>query len=112
MRLISAGSLVRAQSGPIPLQIGFRITLFGICIPATQLQTAASSTLHSFPRPAVRLVEPGGSLELKINKWHLAACRKELQRQKHAHVCWNLNARWLKCETINELITFLRDRKN
>ena len=79
MRLISAGSLVRAQSGPLS-QPAF-------CI-AAQLRAY---------------------LKLEINKRHWTGCGKEFERQKRANVCRNLNARRLQSQAINKLIAFLRD---
>src|SRR5882724_1435124 len=83
MRLISAGSLVRAQSGPF----SFSYFQFGFLYSVARLN-------HSS--------------ELEINKRNRTGCREEFERQKCAKVCRDLNARWLQSQAINELISFLR----
>ena len=49
--------------------------------------------------------------KLKVNERHLTSSREHLERQKRTNVCRNLNARRLKCETVNKLSAFLRDRQ-
>src|SRR6266567_9431298 len=84
MRLISAGSLVRAQSGP-----------------------RSFAELHSFF--AVAVERQTWRSKLEIDKGHGTGCRKKFERQKRQHVYRDLNARWLQSQPINKLIAFLRD---
>src|SRR5437867_5520297 len=84
MRLISAGSLVRAQSGPF------------LFVNVDALAFTADSDRWS---------------KLEIYKRDRPGCRKEFERQKCTNVCRNLNAGRLQSQAINKLITFLRGRQ-
>src|SRR5205814_10591665 len=98
MRLISAGSLVRAQSGP-----AFAWHSKSECQRATNAQLidkTLSSMLQGyglgrpFSSPHFQFEERCS--ELEVNKGHRTCCRKKFERQKSQHVCRDLNAGWLQ----------------
>ena len=117
MRLISAGSLVRAQSGPAfawsvaeSRRMPRRSRDEGGLLVLRQRSkaTAWQATRHS--RIPARLLQSDRS-KLEINERYLTGSREQFKRQKRANVRGNLNARRLKRETVNKLYAFLRDRQ-
>src|SRR5438874_10051887 len=113
MRLISAGSLVRAQSGPafawhskkrMPESNERATDRQNSLVNASRLRRG-----RPFSSPHFQFEERCS--ELEINKGHRTCCRKKFERQKSQHVCRDLNAGWLQSQAINELITFLSGRQ-
>ena len=102
MRLISAGSLVRAQSGPLHFQLSISEFRFN-ALPffSTRICNAAVCTDRALEAP------------LKTESKRKARGRSRensSSAEKCADVCRDLNTRRLRSrETINELAAFLRD---
>src|SRR6266481_1508654 len=73
--------------------------------PEFRLTTTASHFISKFP---IRIFELAALSKLEVNKRYRTGCWKELQREKCANVCRDLNARRLQSQAINKLISFLR----
>src|SRR5207247_9567318 len=108
MRLISAGSLVRAQSGPFFARVisrERRLSRRSLGEGGPQCRT----TWASYDSAIVDCGLLAERSKLKINKRHGTCRGKQFKHQKRANICRDLDTRRLQRQPIDELIAFLRD---